>query len=76
MKVAALNLIAAAVEGLGDSDRNVLAVHAEALKTADRYAKDKTTDSTIRRAICTVCWPSESGVFCVARLTAISCNQW
>lgn len=48
IKVAALNLIAAAVEGLGDNDRNVLAVHAEALKTADRYARDKTCETTTR----------------------------
>ena len=49
VKIAALNLMAAAVEGLGDNDRNVLTVHAEALKTADKYAKDKYSDNTLRQ---------------------------
>ena len=49
IKVAALNLMAAAVEGLGNNDRNVLTVHAEALKTADKYAKDKYSDNTLRQ---------------------------
>jgi hypothetical protein len=50
VKVAALNLMAAAVEGLGNNDRNVLTVHAEALKTADKYAKDKYSDNTLRQS--------------------------
>ena len=41
--------MAAAVEGLGNNDRNVLFVHAEALKTADKYAKDKYSDNTLRQ---------------------------
>lgn len=41
--------MAAAVEGLGNNDRNVLTVHAEALKTADKYAKDKYSDNTLRQ---------------------------
>lgn len=40
--------MAAAVEGLGNNDRSVLAVHAEALKTADKYAKDKYSDNALR----------------------------
>lgn len=43
--------MAAAVEGLGNNDRDVLTVHAEALKTADKYAKDKYSDNALRRVI-------------------------
>jgi hypothetical protein len=53
VKIASLNLIAAAVEGLGNNDRNVLTVHAEALKTADKYAKDKYSDNTLRQGYST-----------------------
>lgn len=51
VKCASLNLMAAAVEGLGNNDRNVVAVHAEALKTADKYAKDKYSDNALRHAL-------------------------
>jgi hypothetical protein len=64
IKVAALNLMAAAVEGLGNNDRNVLTVHAEALKTADKYAKDKYSDKTLRQVRST--WIFELTTCCLA----------
>jgi hypothetical protein len=65
IKVAALNLMAAAVEGLGNNDRNVLIVHAEALKTADKYAKDKYSDNTLRRGR-TECTDTQVTISCPA----------
>lgn len=46
-RCAALGLLAAAVEGVGGNHRNALAVQAEALRTAERLAKDR--DSTAVR---------------------------
>jgi hypothetical protein len=44
VRCAALDVIAAGVEGLGDMDRAVPAVHAEALKAAAQFVRDRSDD--------------------------------
>lgn len=48
VKVAALNLIASAVEGLGSRDRNAVTVQIDALKTAASCAKDRYNDAPVK----------------------------
>ena len=50
----ALRLVAAVIGGLGSSDRNVAAVHADALKAADRCLKDKSAPTAIKTAAAAV----------------------
>ncbi len=45
-KIQALQLIAAIIRGLGDRDRNVVAIQSDALKAAVRVAKEAATAET------------------------------
>ena len=45
-KMQALQLIAAIIRGLGDRDRNVVAIQSDALKAAVRVAKEAATAET------------------------------
>ena len=55
MKCAALNLVAAAVEGLGEHDRNVVAVQIDALKTAANCARDRYNEAPVKCALVPAC---------------------
>ena len=46
----ALRLVAAVVEGLGSSDRNLAALHTDALKAADKCLKDKSVSTANKSA--------------------------
>jgi len=46
----ALRLVAAVVEGLGSSDRNLAALHTDALKAADKCLKDKSASTANKSA--------------------------
>lgn len=46
----ALRLVAAVVEGLGSSDRNLAALHTDALKAADKCVKDKSVSTANKSA--------------------------
>ena len=48
VKCAALNLVASAVEGMGDCDRDAVAVQLEALKIAASCAKDRHNDAPVK----------------------------
>ncbi len=45
MKVAALNLVASALEGLGERDRNVITSQIDGLKAAAAVAKDRSAEA-------------------------------
>ena len=50
----ALKLVAAVVGGLGSSDRNLAALHTDALKAADKCVRDKSTPTANKSAAGTV----------------------
>ena len=45
VKVAALNLVASALEGLGERDRNVITSQIDGLKAAAAVAKDRSAEA-------------------------------
>ena len=49
-KIQALQLITAIIQGLGDRDRNVVAIQSDALKAAVRVAKEAATAETCHAA--------------------------